>query len=184
MRKYVDRLNKAIILGCFLVGVVTLDPTAMIASAVLYIATLNPRCSSLYYLMLIYNLHFSIRYIEQRLFGFEDVFTQPKVELLGGYFLLSAFMYLGIALAINASARTDRDRSLAFSTSLGKVGAVSILIFSALSFAGQYSIGREIGNPLSRLLIRLSLFLQYWVPALFFLKNWLLYAPIYIAGML
>jgi hypothetical protein len=184
VRKLFDFINYLIIIYCFIVALLLFDPVAAAGCVLLVIANLNKRCSSLYFLLFYFNLHFTMRYILVRYYQFDCLFDDMNPETFGYYFLLSSLMYLLIAIAINSSVLHNRVENAVTNKALGVISAISIILFSITSFSGVYSIGREIQDPISRLVVRASLFLQYWLPAIFFLNSWWIYLIIYAAAML
>jgi len=119
-----------------------------------------------------------------RYYQFDCLFDDISPLLFGNYFLLSCFMYLLISIAINGSVLKNRFEYSLNNKALAVFAAISILLVSVIIFSGDYSIGREIQNPVSRLVVRLSLFLQYWLPAIFFLKTWWVYIILYSLALL
>lgn len=184
MRNFFDFINYSITAFCFVVALLLLDPLAAIGCALLAAANINKKCSSLYFLLFLFNLHFTMRYILVKYYQFDYLFDDMSSERFGYYFLLSSIMYVLIAVVINSSVRLKRTESAVTNKALGVISAISIILFSITSFSGVYSIGREIQDPISRLIVRTSLFLQYWLPAIFFLKNWWIYLILYAAALL
>lgn len=183
MRKVINNINIAMIIVCFFVSLWEMDIAAIIGCGLLFIANINKRCASLFFLLLIFNLHFTLRYIGIKYLQFDFLFDHLKPEMLGYYFLFSCLLYLLIAVAINVSAKYNIEQAAISGRKLGAVGAISILMVSVPIFSGHYAIGREIGDPISRLIVRISLFLQYWLPAIFFLNHWLFYVLLYCAAL-
>ncbi|MHB1116093.1 hypothetical protein [Sideroxydans sp.] len=133
------------------------------------------RCPSLYYLSFVFSLHYTIRYFFLQ--GLEhdylyDVTGETK-SYLGMFLLISSVFYSLLAISVHYSSGRYRTDSLAKSELRGlrgyaNLGRLSIILFAAPVMSGVYSIGREIESVVGRLVVRASLFLQYFQVFIFF----------------
>jgi len=102
-------------------------------------------------------------------YGFDVLYGFLDVSQIGFYFMLACVMFFLTALSLNASAWKSAFVSHENDVALAVFGAMSITLVSVIILVGGYSIGREIESPFYRLVVRASLFLQYWLPAVFFI---------------
>lgn len=175
MRKLLDAFSLVSICLCTITAVYTLDVLALLACMLLMVVHPLRRCPSLYYLSFVFSLHYTIRYFFLQGLGYDYLYevASDSKSYLGVFLLISAIFYSLIAISVHYSARSSRAGPLLKAEMRGfegyaNLGRLSIVLFAIPVMLGVYSIGREIDSVVGRLMVRASLFLQYFQAFIFF----------------
>jgi hypothetical protein len=186
MRKLLDVFSLLAIFLSAATAVYTLDIFALLASMILFLAHPLRRCPSLYYLSFVFSIHYTIRYFFLQALGYDYIYDLPNQQAyLGFYFFITAIFYALITLSVHFSSK--KYKKISHSSSLkgfAVLGKISIWLFVIASISGIYSIGREIENVVGRLIVRISLFLQYFQPYIFFSTNSLFYLVLFSVALI
>lgn len=175
MRRLLDAFSLISICLCTLTAIYTLDIWALLGCMLLMVVHPLRRCPSLYYLSFVFSLHYTIRYFFLQ--GLEHDYlyevTSDSKSYLGIFLFISAIFYSLIAISVHYSSRPSRAHSLSeveISETRGyaNLGGLSIVLFAIPVMSGVYSIGREIESVIGRLMVRASLFFQYFQIFIFF----------------
>jgi hypothetical protein len=177
MRRLLDVFSLLAISLSGAAAIYTFDILALFASMLLLLVHPLRRCPSLYYLSFVFSLYYTIRYFSLQALGYDYMYDLPNQHAyLGFYFLIAAIFYALITLSVHYSSHMYGNISQSNSLNgYGVLGKFSIVLFAIASISGMYSIGREIENVAGRLIVRISLFFQYFQPYIFFSTNALFY---------
>lgn len=177
MRNLLNYFNIFCAILTLIASIYTYDLFGFLAAILLVVIYPLKRCPSAYYVSFIFGLYYSIRYFSLKILGFDYLFDIENQDLdLGLYFLIATILYSLVIISINYSSVkcniSYEDKNTKFYGSLGKL---SIVFFSISAFSGMYLIGREIESLVFRVIVRISLFLQYFQPFIFLSRARLLY---------
>ena len=170
MRKLINLFSLNINILCLFVAFFNFDLYALTGSFLLIAINKLKRCPSIHYLSFIFSLFYSLRYLFIRGLNFSSLYPISNINnCIGFYFFISVIFYSLIAVSVNYSSgkytynQYSKSRPLDFQ----KIGKLSIILFSIPVFMGTYSIGREVENFSSKLMLRVSSFFNYFQPFIF-----------------
>jgi hypothetical protein len=170
MRKFLDTFSFIVAFLCLIIASIHFDLYAITGSFLLIFINKMRRCPSLHYLTFIFNLFYSLRYFFVQGLNFSPLYEANHInEKIGFYFFISTIFYSLIVVCINYTSSklsySQDNKSIFFNFT--KLGKLSIILFSIPVFLGTYSIGREVNDFTSRIMLRMSSFLNYFQPFIF-----------------